>query len=321
MNYPSVGNRGARYVGAIAVAMAATLVALVAVFVLAKPSGAQTVPTDPPVTLTVGVNPVEVDFGTVFVDDRVEGHIVTRQITLTNDGPDPITIDKVAFISATAGEVIDFSTNLGEDGLTIESGGANTLEVSFDPSVAGTRDAVLMFTEGKVDGTIADVIRVVDENGNEVKGIDLTGTGNPALPAGATSNCTKIGTNGADNMRGTAGKDVICALGGNDKVSALGGNDKVLGGGGVDMLNAGAGVDVVKGGSSGDRMTGSRGNDRLLGGNGNDVIKDKAGTDKLYGQAGRDSLVAKDGKRGDLLVGGPKKDKVVKDAKDTARSV
>lgn len=298
--------------------LGAMLVALVAVLVLAKPSGAQVV--NNPVELTVGVNPAEVDFGTVFVDDRVEGHIVTRQITLTNDGPVPITIDNVTLTGA-AGEIIDFSTNIGPDGLTIVGGGANTFEVSFDPSVAGTRNALLTFTEGAVDGVVADVIRVVDQAGNTVQGVNLTGTGNSTLPTGATSECTKIGTDGADNIRGTAGRDVICALGGNDKVSALGGNDKVLGGGGVDVLNGGTGADVVNGGSSRNLMTGSKGNDRLLGSSGNDRMTDRAGNDKLYGQGGKDTLNTRDRIRGDLLVGGPSRDKAVKDRGDRARSI
>jgi len=312
----TAGIHGARHMHAILV-LAATLVALAAALALAKPSEAQVVP---PVTLTVGVNPAEVDFGTVFVDDRVEGHIVTRQITLSNDGPVPITIDNVTLTGA-AGEIIDFSTNIGPDGLTIASGGTNTFQVSFDPSVAGTREALLTFTEGTVDGVVADVIRVVDQGGNTVQGVNLTGTGDSALPAGATSQCTKIGTNGADNIRGTAGRDVICALGGNDKVSALGGNDRVLGGGGVDTLNGGVGADVVNGGTSRDRITSSKGNDRLFGGSGNDNIVDKAGKDKLYGNSGKDTLNTRDRRRGDLLVGGPRKDRVFKDSRDTARSI
>jgi hypothetical protein len=97
MNNPSVANRGARHTGAIAaVALAATLAALVAVLVLAKPSGAQDVPevTLPEVTLTV--DPFEIGFGAVVVDNSVEGSIATRTITITNIGNDPVTIPLAA---------------------------------------------------------------------------------------------------------------------------------------------------------------------------------------------------------------------------------
>lgn len=303
MNNSSVGNRGAHRTGAIAVVLAATLVALLAVFVLAKPSGAQ-VEVVGPVTLTVEVNPVEVDFGTVVVDDRVVGHIATRTITVTNNGPTPITIGGVELKTA-AGEIAqDFSADLGPDGsLDIAAGGTATFEVSFDPSVEGTKDAVLTFTEGTVDGAIAEVIKLVNDAGTEVQGIDLSGTGDGQLPAGATPDCTKIGSPDGERLRGTPGNDVICALGGNDRVIALGGND------------------TVRGGPGKDRIFGKSGKDRLLGQAGNDRMVDKAGKDRLFGQGGRDTLITKDGKRGDLLVGGPKHDRVVKDKGDRARSI
>ncbi len=308
MNNPSVSDRGARRTGAIAVVLAATLAALVAVLVLAKPSGAQNAPQ---VTLTV--DPAEVGFGAVVVDNSIEGSIATRTITITNTGTDPITIPLAAveFRSAT-GELLsdsDFSTSIGPEGLTIAgNGGTNTFEVSFDPDTAGTSEAVLTFTEGLVDGTVVDGIELVNEAGDTVTGIDVTGTGTQTDPfeQPGTQGCTIVGTNNErEVLTGTPGRDVICGRGGTDLVSALRGNDRVRGGNGNDVVRSSKGRDTLLGGAGGDRLT------------------DKAGRrgDRLFGQGGRDTLITKDGKRGDLLVGGPRRDRAFKDRGDRARSI
>ena len=73
MNSSILARDDVRFMGISAAMLTATLAALLAVFVLAKPSGAQV----PPLTLTV--DPTRVDFGTVVTDDRVVGSVVTRQ--------------------------------------------------------------------------------------------------------------------------------------------------------------------------------------------------------------------------------------------------
>jgi Ca2+-binding RTX toxin-like protein len=263
--------------------LAAILAVVLAFSVFAKPSGAQTTP----LTLTVEVDPAQVNFGTAVTDDRVfEGTVVTKEITVTNDGPTPITIGGVE-LTGDAGEILDFSTNIDPDsGLTVAAGGTNTFEVTFNPDAEGTREAVLTFTEGLVDGTIADVIVLVDESGETVQGIDLTGTGtNPNTNPNPTpaADCTIVGTPGDDNIPGTSGNDVICAMGGNDTVTSSDGND------------------VIRGGSGKDRLT------------------DLSGTDKLYGQGSGDRLKTKDGQPGDTVKGGPKFDRVAKDKGDVGK--
>ena len=288
MNNPSVANPGARRTGAIAVVLAATLVALVAVLVLAKPSGAQDAPQ---VTLTV--DPAEIGFGAVVVDNSIEGSIVTRTITITNTGTDPITIPLAAVeFRSTTGDILldsDFSTSIGLEGLRIAgNGGTNTFEVSFDPDAAGTSEAVLTFAEGLVDGTVVDTIGLVNETGETVTGIDLSGTGSLTDPFAqpGTQGCTIVGTNNGELLTGTGGRDVICGRGGNDRMFGRGASD------------------VERGG---------KGSDRII---------DKTGKrDKLVGQGGKDRLNAKDGKRGDVLKGGPGRDTAFKDRGDKARSI
>lgn len=297
----TVGMRGARRTGAIAVVLAATLVALAAVIMLAKPSGALVLD---PVTLTV--EETEIGFGALQVD----GSVATRTITVTNTGSTPIVIDGVTLRTAT-GELLldsDFTADLGPDGtLTVgNNGGTGTFTVSFDPSTAGVQEALLSL-EGLVDGTIVDTIRLVDEAGNTATAIDLSGTGsqtNPFLQPGAQG-CDIVGTSNGEVLTGTGARDVICALGGPDRVSPRGGNDVVRGGKGNDIIRSSNGRDSLNGGAGGDRIT------------------DKAGRrgDRLSGKGGEDTLIAKDGRSGDLLVGGAGQDRAFKDKGDTVRSI
>lgn len=305
MNTPSIGNCGARRTGGIAVVLAATLAALVAVLVLAKPSGAQDVPQ---VTLTV--DPVEIGFGAVL-NDGVGGSIATRTITITNTGSTPIVIDGFTLKTATGELLLDsgFTADFGPDGtLTLAgNGGTGTFDVTFDPSTEGVQEALLTL-EGLVDGTVVDTIGLVNEAGETVTGIDVSGTGTQTDPFAqpGTRGCTIVGTNNnREVLTGTRGKDVICGRGGRDLVSALAGNDRV---------RAGHGNDVVRS---------SKGRDTLLGGVGGDRLTDKAGRrgDRLFGQGGTDTLITKDGKRGDLLVGGPGRDRAFKDRGDRSRSI
>lgn len=306
MNTPSIGNCGARRTGGIAVVLAATLAALVAVLVLAKPSGAQDVPQ---VTLTV--EPAEVGFGAVVVDNSIEGSVATRTITVTNTGSKLIEINGFTLKTATGLPLLDsdFTADFGRDGtLTLAgNGGTGTFEVTFDPSTEGVQEALLTL-EGLVDGIVVDTIGLVNEAGDTVTDIDLSGTGSVTDPFAqpGTRGCTIVGTNNnREVLTGTPGRDVICGRGGRDLVSALAGNDKVRGGKGNDVVRS------------------SKGRDTLLGGVGGDRLTDKAGRrgDRLFGQGGRDTLITKDGKRGDLLVGGPRRDRAFKDPGDRSRSI
>lgn len=261
---------------AISLLFAALLAALI--IFAAKPAQAQVVD---PVTLTV--DQTEIGFGAVMVD----GSVATREITVTNTGDTPIIIGGATFTTA-AGEVLDFSTDIDPvNGLTVESGGANTFTVSFDPSVEGTRDATLTLLEQLGDGTIGGTIGLVDETGQTVTGIDLSGSGSTTDPLAqpGAQGCDIVGTNNGETLTGTPASETICGLGGADKINGRGGND------------------VLKGGS------------------GNDRITDKSGKDKLIGGGGRDTLNAKDRRPGDLLKGGGGKDRAIKDGRDKARSI
>jgi Ca2+-binding RTX toxin-like protein len=96
------------------------------------------------------------------------------------------------------------------------------------------------------------------------------------------SRCTIRGTSGNDVLVGTPGADTICGFGGNDRIDGRGGPDVLLGGDGNDTLTGGSGSDLV------------------FGGRGNDVLR------------GRDGLR-------DVLDGGPGRDSIVRDRRDTVR--
>jgi Tol biopolymer transport system component len=96
------------------------------------------------------------------------------------------------------------------------------------------------------------------------------------------SRCTIRGTAGNDVLVGTPGADTICGFAGNDRIDGRGGNDLLLGGDGNDTLTGGSGSDLV------------------FGGRGNDVLR------------GRDGLH-------DVLDGGPGRDRITGDGRDTVR--
>lgn len=129
--------------------------------------------------------------------------------------------------------------------------------------------------------SVADLL-ADNVSGVQVPTVSLTGQG---VSVNNPGNCTITGSNNSETLRGTSGHDVICGLGGNDKINGL------------------------------------KANDVLKGGNGKDRIRDRKGKDRLLGQGGRDTLNARDGNRGDILKGGPRKDKAFKDKGDRARSI
>jgi hypothetical protein len=91
MNTTSLTRDGMRVIGTSAVVLAATLAALLAVFVLAKPSEAADV--------QLTVEPSEVGFGEVQVDTTDKGTITTR-----NTGGTAVTIGAIRFIDPATGE-------------------------------------------------------------------------------------------------------------------------------------------------------------------------------------------------------------------------
>jgi Ca2+-binding RTX toxin-like protein len=250
MNTTTLTRDGARVIGTSAVVLAATLAALLAVFVLAKPLEAQ----DPILT----VNPSSVDFGNVTVGATPE----EQTVTVTNTGGTDLVLGGFNILGVDSGAFTS-SLNLGED-LTLAAGDTATFTVSFDPVETGLQTAQLTFNS------------VTDTLGNNVSGVEaptvnLTGQGVSANPRG--SGCTITGSNNSETLRGTRGNDVICAMGGRDKVKPLGGKDVTRAGSGNDKVIDRSGV--------GDKLLGQRGNDTLN-------AKDR-NRDLLNGAGGRDT--------------------------------
>jgi Ca2+-binding RTX toxin-like protein len=277
----SILARDVRFMGMSAAMLAATLAAMLVIFVLAKPSQAA----DPILT----IRPSSVDFGNVTVDADTK----TRTITVENNGLIALELGGLEILGNDTGA---FTTDVGPGGLTVGAGETATITATFDPVETGLETVQLTFNS--VTDTLGGSV-----SGVELPTISLTGQGVSANPRG--SGCTITGSNNSETLRGTPGKDVICALGGRDRVSALSGNDKVRGGRGNDVVRSSKGSDRLNGGIGADRLTDKAG---------------KRG-DKLFGQGGKDTLNAKDGRRGDLLNGGPRRDKAFKDRGDKARSI
>jgi len=278
--------------------LAAILAVVLAFSVFAKPSGAQVTPA--PGELTV--EPVELGFGGVQVNTDDD-----RTVTITNTGGTTLTIGGVKFTDPVTGEEIvggpfSLAEPLPTGGIVLQPNASTPLEldIRFAPKAEDTGEtskAVLTFIERRIDGTLGDTIALVDQAGNTVQGIDLTGTGtanDPNLQPGAQQDCTVTGTNNGETLTGTSGDDIICALGGRDRVNGLGGSDTIRGGGGNDLL-----VDPSA--------------------SPNPATSTNAEADKLYGQGGKDRINSKDGDGNDLVKGGPKFDKINKDAGDQGK--
>ena len=156
----------------------------------------------------------------------------------------------------------------------------------LDPN--GTYELQVAFSPTANGTRVAELGFDVVGRGATLPTVDLSGTGvqQPPTNQPGTRGCTIIGTNNGEVLTGTPGRDVICARGGADRANGLGSRD------------------VIRGGS---------GNDRLV---------DKAGRrDKLLGQGGNDTLNARDGRGGDLLRGGPGRDKAIKNRGDGVRGI
>jgi Ca2+-binding RTX toxin-like protein len=100
---------------------------------------------------------------------------------------------------------------------------------------------------------------------------------------GGGAECTVTGTGGDDDLTGTPGDDRICGKGGDDSIKGLAGDDELLGGPGADTVIGGPGVDT------------------------------------LLGAGGADVLRANDGEPGDVVKGGPGRDRCVVDAGDITK--
>jgi len=167
-----------------------------------------------------------------------------------------------------------------------------------------------------------------------------------AAGSGAAQKCfgknpTKVGTSGNDTLIGTNGRDVIIGRGGRDHIRSRQGTDFVCAGSGDDVVHGAEGVNYMNGGPGDDWLDGRRGPGNVsIGGRGDDLIQAEGkidggpGNDEIesygYEQAsaspfadvtdgggGRDRIsgcasgrVCVTPGNGELLKGGPKKDRV-----------
>jgi Ca2+-binding RTX toxin-like protein len=258
---------------------AAFMIALVAALLTIVATGGRSQAQE---TNIITVGPADVGFGAVQVDlDPTT--FAERTVTVTNTGSTAITLD-LLLLNQNAG--FSFTLPGGGNQLVLnpfnEEGDKVELTVKFDPVLALGETEVFRETQLVFDSGLG---------GPTLATVDLSGTGTSYDPTdpdenpnpGVQSDCTIIGTDNSDQLTGTAANDVICALGGNDRIDGQGGDDE------------------------------------LRGENGRDKITDKSGKDKLIGGAKKDRLNARDGSKGDVLMGGPGKDKIVKDKKDKGR--
>ena len=270
MNRSISATGGARFTGRMTVLLAATLLALaslLAAFVLAKSSGAQ--------TQTITVNPSEVGFGAVEVSASPE----TRAISIKNTGDTTLVIGGVDISGTDAGDFSLATTIDPLNGLSVGAGDAVTLDVNFDPATAGAKEATL---------TLKNLL------GQAIPGapqINVSGTGVTVAPT--APGCDIVGTDNGETLTGTPDDEVICALGGNDQVNGLGGSDTLRGGRGKDRL-----VDTTASRSptnpsapEADKLFGETGRDRIN-------SKDGDGADMVNGGPQRDRIRKDKGDQG-----------------------
>ena len=258
MNTPISTLSGVRFTGRMTVLLAATLVALAAMlaaFVLAKPSGAQTPP-------TLTVQPSEVGFGAVEVDTTGDP---VQTITIKNTSGGRLTLGGIT-LGGTDALQFSIVNPIPVTGLVLDRNGTYNLQVAFSPTSNGTKTADLGFN--------------VVGGGANLPTVNLTGTGvsEPPTNQPGAQGCDIVGTDQGETLTGTPNPDVICGLGGNDKINGLGANDVMRGGSGNDRIADKAGKDKLLGQSGRDRLNAKDGNrgDLLKGGG----AKDRAAKDK-----------------------------------------
>jgi hypothetical protein len=260
MNNHILAPGGARFTGTLAVVLAATLAALLAVFVLAKPSGAQ--------ETIVTVEPTEVGFGAVEVSANPE----TRTISIKNTGATTLVIGGVD-ISGTDADDFDLVTTIDPlNGLSVGAGDTVSLEVGFDPATEGAKEATLV-----LNNLLGQAIPGAPQ-------INISGTGVNVEPT-APAACTIVGTDNGEVLTGTPDDDVICALGGRDRVNGLGGSDTIHGGRGNDRLVDPSANPKPTSPTSleADKLYGQGGKDRINSkdGDSNDVVNGGPGRDRI----------------------------------------
>jgi len=155
-------------------------------------------------------------------------------------------------------------------------------------------------------------------NGSDVEGLLLGGSGNDTLRGGSQNDVINGGA-GADQLFGNGGMDRIVGGSGADRIMGGDGNDRIVGGNGANQIQGNAGDDIIFGGADVDRIFGGDGIDQIFGLDGNDILRADDGgirgtagatqADLVLGNNGDDTIFGGDGLN--VLYGGNGNDTIV----------
>ena len=120
-------------------------------------------------------------------------------------------------------------------------------------------------------------------NGSDVEGVLLGGSGNDTLRGGSQADFINGGS-GDDDLFGNQGLDRIIGGNGNDEIQGGTGNDQIFAGDGANRVFGEGGDDLIFGGSDVDRIFGGTGIDQIFGLDGNDFLS--AGNGGIEGTSG-----------------------------------
>ena len=195
--------------------------------------------------------------------------------------------------------------------VTIAGGSAN--DAGSFLQVDSTTYRATLSTVGQRQFSTSEVDRVIfigfggDDsfnNGSDVEGLLLGGSGDDTLRGGSQSDVINGGT-GADDLFGNGGMDRIIGGLGADNITGGDGNDQIFGGDGANQIQGNDGDDLIFGGDDVDRIFGGNGIDSIFGLNGNDVLSAGDGgvagsagvtqADLILGHGGDDTILAGDG--------------------------
>jgi Ca2+-binding RTX toxin-like protein len=298
----------------------AALIAAIAAFALAAPTGAGAA-----VTQTVNADTLTVtsDQAADTITLAAAGGVLTvngQATTLAADRNAKIIVnagDGADTVNASALAAADYSTLTlnggdGDDLLTGGSGnddlrgdGGNDRVIGFrgnDDHEGGAGNDVLVWNNG--DGTdVMDGDAGADEV--EINGAPTAGDINAAVPNGgrvmftrtnlvpfavdfSAERLTVNGLGGDDTFNGAAGLAPLTLL----SLNGGSGDDSLTGGDGPDLITGGDGNDKLSGEGGDDRVVGDRGTDTLQGGDGNDTLvwNNGDGSDVSNGDAGFDDV-------------------------------
>ena len=192
------------------------------------------------------------------------------------------------------------------------AGGSGDDAGSFLQIDSTTYRAILSGSDSR-DFAVTDVEQVVfigfggDDtfnNGSNVQGLLLGGSGEDTLRGGSNSDIINGGT-GNDRLHGNEGEDRIVGGDGADRIWGDDGNDRIFAGDGANQIQGGDGDDFIFGGADADRIFGGNGIDQIFALAGNDIlfagdggVAGSSGTtqaDLILGHGGDDQFIGGNG--------------------------